>query len=70
MNEKEYVSVSNCPLCNKPNNCGNLLKSNKPCWCMDEIIDFPESLLNQVVDIAKNKTCICKSCALKHKQDL
>ncbi|PCM44033.1 cysteine-rich CWC family protein [Marinobacter sp. ANT_B65] len=67
MNKEEYVNPENCPLCNKPNHCGCLANSSKPCWCMDEEITFPDSLLNQVVDAAKNKACICKPCALKHK---
>ena len=67
MSNEEYVSPENCPLCNKSNDCGNLSNSNKPCWCMDEKFTFPESLLNQVEVAAKNKACICKPCALKHK---
>jgi hypothetical protein len=69
MNE-EYISPENCPLCNKVNQCSNLSNSNKPCWCTNEGITFPVSLLNQVLELAKNKACICKSCALKHKQGL
>lgn len=70
MNKEEYVSANDCPLCNKPNHCGNLLKSNKPCWCMDENIEFPDNLVAQVAEAAKNKACICKSCALKHNNGL
>ena len=68
MNKEEYVNPENCPLCNKVNDCGNLSNSDKPCWCMNKDITFAESLLNQVVDAAKNKACICKACALKHNK--
>lgn len=67
MNKEEYVNPGVCPLCSKPNCCGSLLDSSKACWCMDQDISFPDSLLNQVVDTAKNKACICEACALKHQ---
>lgn len=67
MNKKEYVNSENCPLCNEPNNCGNLSSSNEACWCMDKSIMFPESLLSQVVDSVKSKACICQACASNHK---
>ncbi|GAA6186166.1 MULTISPECIES: cysteine-rich CWC family protein [Alteromonadaceae] len=69
MTKDQYVSPENCPLCNKPNYCANLSNSNKPCWCMEEDIRFPEKLFTQLVDAAINKACICKACALKHKDE-
>ena len=68
MHKKEDVNPGNCPLCNKPNFCGNVSNSSKPCWCMEEGVTFPESLLNQAVDTAKNNACICKICAIKHEK--
>lgn len=69
MNKKEPVYSENCPLCNEPNNCGNLSSNNEACWCMDKNVMFPESLLRQVVDSAKNKACICQACTYKHKDN-
>ena len=69
MNEERYITPENCPLCSKPNNCGNLSNMDKACWCMDLEITFPESLLNQVPDAAQNSACICKSCAFEYKND-
>lgn len=65
--EKSYLP-NRCPLCGENNFCGNLSSSNKDqaCWCMDSAITFPDSLLNQVPDVDKNKSCICKACANGH----
>jgi hypothetical protein len=58
-----------CPLCGENNSCGNLSANNQgeDCWCVDSAISFPDSLLSQVSDADKNKACICKTCALRHK---
>ncbi|WOH37652.1 cysteine-rich CWC family protein [Thalassotalea fonticola] len=71
MNQEEYVSPEDCPLCGENNHCGNLSSGkNNKCWCANNDITFPESLLSKVSNVAKNKSCICKACALKHKQDI
>jgi hypothetical protein len=59
-----------CPLCGKPNHCGmtSTESANPSCWCMNSDITFPDSLLTQVTDQAKNKVCICRECALKHRE--
>ncbi|MBL4822793.1 MAG: cysteine-rich CWC family protein [Colwellia sp.] len=55
-----------CPLCNKSNNCGNNSScgSTLDCWCSEPTIQFPETLLKKIPSNAKNKACLCKSCAL------
>lgn len=70
MKQEEYATPENCPLCAQKNHCGNLSSSekNETCWCINSNITFPEGLLNQVSDAAKNKACICKTCALKYKR--
>lgn len=62
-------SPSFCPLCGENNLCGNLSPNNNAadCWCVDSAISFPDSLLKQVSDVAKNNACICKACALSHQ---
>ncbi|WP_113955566.1 cysteine-rich CWC family protein [Arenicella xantha] len=66
------VSAKTCPLCGNENYCGNLVSGSDGggCWCTSSDIAFPDSLLNQVPNDAKNKACICKSCALKHKRKI
>ena len=68
---EKYITPENCPLCGNNNYCGNLSSSdNKACWCRDNKVQFPGSLLSQVSDADKNKACICKTCALSHNSDL
>ncbi|MBL4898958.1 MAG: cysteine-rich CWC family protein [Colwellia sp.] len=57
-----------CPLCNQSNHCGNIspCDSNQGCWCSEQVIEFPETLLKQIPSNAKNKACICKACTLSH----
>jgi hypothetical protein len=61
-----------CPLCGENNACGNLSanKSAKDCWCVDSSITFADSLLSQVSDADKNKSCICKACAVSHQSNI
>jgi hypothetical protein len=63
------TSSSHCPLCARNNSCGNLLSNSntEACWCTHSSITFSDSLLSQVLDVDKNKACICKACALKHE---
>lgn len=58
-----------CPLCGKPNNCGNLtiVNGKKACWCSDSSIKFTEELLSKVPQELKGKACICRTCAIKHQ---
>jgi len=60
-----------CPLCGKLNHCGMASAENtgQPCWCMSSDIAFPNSLLTQVDNAAKNKACICRECALEHQHE-
>ncbi|PKG97225.1 cysteine-rich CWC family protein [Paraglaciecola sp. MB-3u-78] len=71
MNIQKSSTPSRCPLCGENNVCGNLSANNngEGCWCMDNSISFPDSLLNQVTDADKNTSCICKACALSHKPE-
>jgi hypothetical protein len=64
------IDPAACPLCHKNNNCGNIssCKSNTECWCSDPAIQFPQALLKKIPNKTKNKTCICKNCALLYNQ--
>jgi len=66
--DSDSINPTHCPLCNKNNNCGNLPPddSSLDCWCNDQTIQFPETLLTKTLSTAKNKVCICKACALLH----
>ncbi|WP_114325798.1 cysteine-rich CWC family protein [Candidatus Colwellia aromaticivorans] len=66
--DSDNINPSLCPLCNQKNNCGNVsaCDSSQGCWCSDQAIQFPESLLDKIPSTAKNKACICKACALIH----
>lgn len=68
LHDSDIVNPNLCPLCNKSNNCGSLsaCASSKGCWCSDQAIQFPETLLKKIPSTAKNKACICKACALIH----
>ena len=68
MSLEKSTTPSRCPLCGDSNFCGNLSPNNngEACWCMDSSLTFPDSLLSQVSDADKNKTCICKACAMSH----
>lgn len=70
MSQEKSTTPSNCPLCGQNNFCGNLSPNNngEACWCADSSITFPDGLLNQVANTDKNKACICKACALSHKE--
>ena len=69
MNLDKNTTPNRCPLCGEHNFCGNLSPSSKgeACWCTDSSIPFSDSLLSQVSDADKNKTCICQACTLSHK---
>ena len=61
------INPYDCPLCGKPNLCGNLStnKIAEQCWCLDEKVKFSSSLLAQIPEQKKNKACICQACFLR-----
>lgn len=53
-----------CPLCRQPNACAMACgdaASAEPCWCTR--VQFSQALLKQVPEAARNRACICQSCA-------
>ncbi|MFL0810108.1 MAG: cysteine-rich CWC family protein [Agarilytica sp.] len=66
----EKVNPLVCPLCSGNNSCLNVpIKDiKKPCWCHDSAIEFSKELLSLVPKAIRGKTCICKTCALKHQK--
>ena len=57
--------TSRCPLCGDANEC-QLCTPNAykgPCWCAR--VEIPEALLAQVPADSRNKTCICRECAMR-----
>ncbi len=53
-----------CPLCGQDNNCQC---HEKECWCYH--IEIPKELLELVPEGKKGKSCICKSCIEKYKEE-
>ncbi|BCE01764.1 cysteine-rich CWC family protein [Marinicellulosiphila megalodicopiae] len=55
-----------CPKCQKENQCSLAIskdKTKKDCWCMNPDLKFPKALIDELPKSAKNKSCICLSCA-------
>ncbi len=55
-----------CPLCGGPNGCAmetqrRTGEPQPPCWCVTA--QFTEALLARVPESARNKACICATCA-------
>jgi len=64
----ETINPKLCPLCAQDNACKNVScddTSKLTCWCQNPEIKFPPQLLQQVPEKAKNKACICQSCAME-----
>lgn len=38
------------------------------CWCLKSEVSFPQALLKQVPQHLRDKSCICKRCALTFAQ--
>ncbi len=70
MQKNRKVSPSLCPLCGDNNHCLNLSNKSKSasCWCTDSKIVFSRELLAKVPPAERGKSCICKSCAMKHQK--
>jgi hypothetical protein len=49
-----------CPICGGPNGCG-LAAGASTCWCFTASI--PAAALEQVPDEARDRRCICATCA-------
>ncbi|WP_096199881.1 cysteine-rich CWC family protein [Bacillus sp. FJAT-45350] len=60
-----YVEVNSksCPLCGSSNDCSKA----EGCWCNDE--KFPKEILELVPPEHRRKTCICKNCLEKFKEN-
>ncbi|MDT9726876.1 hypothetical protein DUZ99_18010 [Xylanibacillus composti] len=51
-----------CPLCGKQNGCGY-----ESCWCAAEV--FPSEILDLVPRDKLGKSCICKDCLDRFKEN-
>ncbi|RST57102.1 cysteine-rich CWC family protein [Siminovitchia terrae] len=57
-----------CPICGHHNNCCySLDKKLGICWCSQE--SFPKEIFEQVPHEYLYKTCICKNCLEKFKNN-
>jgi hypothetical protein len=57
-----------CPLCGEDNGCYAVLgKDPHKCWCMTASV--PKQLLTQIPDEDRNKSCVCKACVDKFKEN-
>ncbi|WP_227819291.1 cysteine-rich CWC family protein [Mariprofundus micogutta] len=57
------MGTAHRPLCGQLNHCAMAdtnTHPDSPCWCRYE--SFPQALLDQVPQDAKNRVCICKDC--------
>ena len=54
----QFTPPNLCPLCHSDNRCGALLGTR--CWCMD--MNIPQTLLDEVPEKDKRRTCICREC--------
>jgi GNAT superfamily N-acetyltransferase len=66
--EADGVDVGACPLCGGPNGCAcaQAGRSDVPCWCNQAT--FSSSLLAQVPDALKGRSCICAACVARQPQ--
>ncbi len=63
----EVIDEKVCPLCQKPNHCGQASgDSFDLCWCAIE--KFPREIFALVPPEKLHKACICKECLNKFKQ--
>jgi len=54
------LAEDTCPLCGGPNGCG-LAAGASTCWCFGAAI--PAAALERVPDEARDRRCICATCA-------
>ncbi|MEP6914739.1 MAG: cysteine-rich CWC family protein [Acidobacteriota bacterium] len=53
-------TVSTCPLCGGPNQCGNAL-GKSACWCYSTVI--PDEVLAKIPEDQRDVACVCARCA-------
>ncbi len=53
-------TVSRCPLCGQPNECG-MAAGQSSCWCFETQI--PPEVLERVPPELRGVACVCKACA-------
>ncbi len=64
----EEIKTSVCPICGGANQCASAADLNaKSCWCVNK--NFPEGIFELVPEKLIRKTCICKNCLKKYKED-
>ncbi len=53
----------NCPLCDGPNGCVPAVSGSfeVSCWCKD--VSFSSELLARVPEEARQRACVCRTCA-------
>ena len=54
------LDAQRCPLCGEVNHCAVALGDND-CWCFST--EIPESVLEKIPPEARQRACICASCA-------
>jgi len=65
------VNEKNCPICGKPNRCGekeviNGLKLNR-CWCAYET--FPKTIFEIIPEDKYRKVCVCQNCLSDYRPE-
>ena len=60
------LDATRCPLCGQANRCAMEIERETgvrqgPCWCMQ--VDFAADLLARIPEPARDRACVCASCA-------
>lgn len=54
------VDPLNCPICGAQNDCA-VARGKGACWCFSS--EVPYEVLERIPVEARNRACVCKSCA-------
>lgn len=65
---EKVIAGECCPICSRDNNCCHSMdKSLGECWCSKE--SFPKEIFDLVPVEQLRKTCICKKCLDRFKEE-
>lgn len=54
------IDAANCPLCQKANACALEAKSDKPCWCIEQV--FSPKVRSSIEQLGNRQACVCQAC--------
>jgi Cysteine-rich CWC len=56
----ESIDPHRCPICGRDNQCA-VARGRGACWCFTRPI--PDAVLEQVPEAARERACVCETCA-------